>query len=482
MAAAAGPPKIPNYIIAEKIGSGSYADVYKAYKKGVTREVAAVKCVTKSTLSKWALDNLVSEIGILKKLKHEHIVEMKDFVWDDNYIYIIMEYCGGGDLSHFVKSKQRLPEAVCQRFLQQLASALRYLRSQNVSHLDLKPSNILLSSKRNPILKIGDFGLAQHMPEEDTSSTMKGSPLYMAPEIVLKRQYDAKVDLWSVGVILYECLFGKAPYSSKTLQELIDKIKLDKPIEVPYGTNISPECRDLLQRCLERDVSKRIDFEDFFAHPFVDLEHKPGPESLNKATELLTSAVNFDECQEFEEAFRHYSKALQYLVPVLHVERDSVKRSALRRKITEYLKRTESLKKIINCDKDGIKNIRVPTISRQDSSPSTTYQGNREELIRLSGTTPQIIAAIEIATTGDMYAQEGNYAIAQEKYELALGKLLALMQNEPKGRRKELLREEIERWMSQAEVVKDLKEGGTSKEAGASTNNEGYDEKGCFLQ
>lgn len=159
-----------------------------------------------------------------------------------------------------------------------------------------------------------------------------------------------------------------------------------------------------------------------------------------------------------------------------------MKRSALRRKITEYLKRTESLKKIINCDKDGIKNIRVPTISRQDSSPSTTYQGNREELIRLSGTTPQIIAAMEIATTGDMYAQEGNYAIAQEKYELALGKLLALMQNEPKGRRKELLREEIERWMSQAEVVKDLKEGGTSKEAGASTNNEGYDEKGCFLQ
>ena len=304
MATSSTSPNIPDYIFVEKIGSGNYADVYKAYKKGKTREVVAVKCVLQSSLSKTALNNLESEIKILKKLKHEHIVQMLDFVWDDKYVYILMEYCSGGDLSAFVKSSQRLPENVCQRFLQQLASALQYMRKQNVSHLDLKPSNILLKSKKNQVLKIGDFGLAQHMPEEDTNSTIKGSPLYMAPEIVLKHQYDAKVDLWSVGVILYECLFGKAPYSSRTLNELIEKIKKDKPIEVPLGANITPECRDLLRKCLERDVSKRIDFEAFFSHPFVDLEHKPGPESMNKATELLKMAVNFDECKEYEEAYR----------------------------------------------------------------------------------------------------------------------------------------------------------------------------------
>ena len=297
-------PKIPDYVFAEKIGSGNYADVYKAFKKGKTREVVAVKCVLQSSLSKSSLDNLESEIKILKKLRHEHIVQMLDFVWDDKYIYIIMEYCSGGDLSSFVKSRQRLPESVCQRFLQQLASALQYMREQNVSHLDLKPSNILLKSRKLEVLKIGDFGLAQHMPEEDTNSTIKGSPLYMAPEIVLRRQYDAKVDLWSVGVILYECLFGKAPYSSKTMDELIEKIKKDKPIEIPYGTNITSECRDLLVKCLERDVSKRIDFESFFSHPFVDLEHKPGPETMHKATELLKMAVNFDECKEYEPAYR----------------------------------------------------------------------------------------------------------------------------------------------------------------------------------
>lgn len=304
MAASSETPRLPDYIFAEKLGSGSFADVYKAYRKGKTRDVVAIKCVLKSRLSKTALDNLVSEIAILKELQHEHIVEMKNFMWDDKYIYIIMEYCSGGDLSHLVKSHVRLPETVCQRFLQQLAAALKYMREKKLSHLDLKPSNILLKSKSNPVLKIGDFGLAQHMPEDDTNCTIKGSPLYMAPEILLKHQYDAKVDLWSVGVILYECLFGKAPYSSKTMNELIEKIKKDKPIDMPHGTNITCECRDLLQSCLQRDVNKRIDFEGFFSHPFVDLEHKPGPESMSKATNLLTMAVNFDECQEYSEAFR----------------------------------------------------------------------------------------------------------------------------------------------------------------------------------
>ncbi|KAG0729196.1 Serine/threonine-protein kinase ULK3 [Chionoecetes opilio] len=193
MAVASVVPKIPDYVFAEKIGSGNYADVYKAYKKGKTREVVAVKCVLQSSLSRTALNNLESEIKILKKLKHEHIVQMLDFVWDDRYVYIIMEYCSGGDLSTFVKSKLRLPENVCQRFLQQLAAALQYMREQNVSHFDLKPSNILLKSRKNHVLKIGDFGLAQHMPEDDTSSAIKGSPLYMAPEIVLNHTYDAKV-------------------------------------------------------------------------------------------------------------------------------------------------------------------------------------------------------------------------------------------------------------------------------------------------
>ena len=86
--------------------------------------------------------------------------------------------------------------------------------------MDLKPSNILLSSPRKPVLKLADFGFAQHFSDEETATKIKGSPLYMAPEMLLKRKYDAKVDIWSVGIILYEALFGKAPYKSETIEEV----------------------------------------------------------------------------------------------------------------------------------------------------------------------------------------------------------------------------------------------------------------------
>lgn len=182
-----------------------------------------------------------------------------------------MEYCDGGDLSSFIRKKHKLPEQICRRFLQQLALALKYLRNNNVSHMDLKPQNLLLTRRPRLTLKVGgllsvwdlyfsfnfsfityhfiirtmnsmtsslsltfilDFGFAQYLSNSEQKFAIRGSPLYMAPEILLKRKYDARVDLWSVGVIMYECLFGKAPYSSSSFQELAEKIKDSRPIEV----------------------------------------------------------------------------------------------------------------------------------------------------------------------------------------------------------------------------------------------------------
>jgi serine/threonine-protein kinase ULK/ATG1 len=92
-----------------------------------------------------------------------------------------MEYCGGGDLSRLIRTYRVLSESVCRRFLQQLASALRFLRARNISHFDLKPQNILLTALHRPTLKLADFGFAQHVTQEETKSSIRGSPLYMAP-------------------------------------------------------------------------------------------------------------------------------------------------------------------------------------------------------------------------------------------------------------------------------------------------------------
>ena len=158
-------PTLREYNFSEKLGSGTYGDVFKACRKSGPREVFAVKCVQKAKMSKTESDAIVAEISILKKLKHDFIVQMTDFQWDSNYIYIIMEFCGGGDLSRYIKIHKRLPEKICQRFLQQLGSALQFLRSKDIAHMDLKPNNILLSLN-NPkisglVLKLADFGFAQ---------------------------------------------------------------------------------------------------------------------------------------------------------------------------------------------------------------------------------------------------------------------------------------------------------------------------------
>lgn len=109
---------------------------------------------------------------------------------------------------------------------------------------------------------------------------IKGSPLYMAPEILLKHSYNPSADLWSIGVILYECIFGRAPYSSKTLEELLKKIKEKQKITIASTASISADCRDIMVRLLVHDPEQRMSFQEFFDHPFLDLKHDASDEVI----------------------------------------------------------------------------------------------------------------------------------------------------------------------------------------------------------
>ncbi|XP_046976245.1 serine/threonine-protein kinase ULK3-like [Vanessa cardui] len=342
-------PKIEGYVVTEKLGSGSYSTVYKAYTKVGARSVVAIKCVDKARVkhSGAAIDNLITEIRLLKTLTHPHIVHMKHFTWDEKNIYIIMEYCCGGDLSKYIHKYGRVPEKRVLYFLQQLASALKFLREKGVVHMDLKPHNMLLhkGSEGKFMLKVADFGFAQYLSEDSTKS-VRGSPLYMAPEMILG-DYDARVDLWSVGVIMYECLFGKAPYSSATFKELLDKIQRQAPIAIPPNSSISAGCLDLLTRLLQHDPDKRISYDDFFNHEYLDLDHMPSKENYNKAVFLIKRAIELDCSGRLSEALEAYSESLRYLVPAVGIETDADRRSALAAKLTRYMERAEEIKRII---------------------------------------------------------------------------------------------------------------------------------------
>lgn len=238
----------------------------------------------KSALSDSAKENLITEIRLLRSLSHKYIVALEDFFWDEKNIYIVLEYCNGGSLSNFIKTKKTLSENTCKYFLRQLAAAMQYMRFNDVCHFDLKPQNLLLNWQgRHVCLKVADFGFAQHLKLGEINQQMKGSPLYMAPEIIKKQQYDAKADLWSIGIILYECLFGQAPYTSKTIEELLLRVCNCEKITLPSDIHISKECKDLLCQLLKHDPDKRISFKDFFNHCFLDLKTFPSEQaSINR--------------------------------------------------------------------------------------------------------------------------------------------------------------------------------------------------------
>ncbi|XP_042332350.1 serine/threonine-protein kinase ULK3 isoform X2 [Sceloporus undulatus] len=382
-----------------------------------------------------------------------------------------MEFCAGGDLSRFIHSRRILPEKVARLFLQQLACALKFLHDKNISHLDLKPQNILLSSLDKPHLKLADFGFAQHMSPRDEKHVLRGSPLYMAPEMVCSRQYDARVDLWSVGVILYEALFGRPPFASKSFTELEDKIRSNQPIELPSRPRLSPECRDLLQCLLKRDPHHRISFQAFFAHPFVDMEHMPSEESLGKATSLVMEAVKKDQEGDVAAALSLYSKALEYFVPALLYETDVRRKEAIRSKVSQYISRAEQLKVLVASNNKAL---------LQQGCPA------RDILKEMSKDKPRLYAALEVASAAVAKEEEGrDDDETLELYQQSLGELLLMLAAEPAGRRRELLHAEIQMLMGRAEYLKEQIKMKESQQEAETIGKEGMSDSvrsSCTLQ
>ncbi|XP_037536623.1 serine/threonine-protein kinase ULK1a [Nematolebias whitei] len=203
------------------IGHGAFAIVFKGRHKEKRDWEVAIKCINKKNLAK-SQSLLGKEIKILKELKHDNIVRLLDYQEMGGSVYLVMEYCNGGDLSEYLHSKGALSEDTIRAFLQQIAQAMKVLQSKGILHRDLKPQNILLchpegrrSSSINTSIKIADFGFARHLQTNTMAATLCGSPMYMAPEVIMSQNYDAKADLWSIGTIVYQCLTGKAPFHYK---------------------------------------------------------------------------------------------------------------------------------------------------------------------------------------------------------------------------------------------------------------------------
>lgn len=252
-----------------KLGEGSYSYVYlgKMIEKNSdvcdqeTIKFVAVKKIVKRNLTPRGMTMLNSEIQIMKDTmtyNHDNIIKCYDVIDDIDVIYIIMEYCENGDLSALLIGHP-LKYKYVKYYFGKILCALKYLNDKKIIHRDLKPKNILVSNKFHDI-KLCDFGFAKQFDGLKRVMTVCGSPLYMAPEIYQKIGYTSSVDVWALGIILYEMLFGVHP-----LVKYNDPIKIansitNNDIEIPINTKkideIEDECITILKKMLKKDINR----------------------------------------------------------------------------------------------------------------------------------------------------------------------------------------------------------------------------------
>lgn len=217
------------YHVLEMIGEGSFGRVYKGRKK-YSAQVVALKFIPKLGRSEKELRNLQREIEIMRGLWHPNIVHMLDSFETDKEVVVVTDYAEG-ELFQILEDDGKLPEDQVQAIAAQLVSALYYLHSHRILHRDMKPQNILLAKGGG--IKLCDFGFARAMSTNTMVLTsIKGTPLYMSPELVEERPYDHTADLWSVGCILYELAVGTPPFYTTSIFQLVSLILKD-PVRWP---------------------------------------------------------------------------------------------------------------------------------------------------------------------------------------------------------------------------------------------------------
>ena len=269
------------------VGSGAFGEVYLAIHKK-DKKYYAIKQLDKKRLVSAGinLDVVYREINIHLRLIHDHIARLYSYHEDSQAFYLILEYVENGTLFNIIQNNKGMPEEDAFKYFIQVASALQFLHTNNLIHRDLKPENCLIDKNGN--VKVCDFGWT--VENDKSRLTFCGTYEYMAPEIIKELPYNSAIDIWSLGILLYELIHSYSPFrarrkkaggnvnstSLEVLQNIINNnYKIDK--------NISQDCQDLIYRLLSQNSEERIIIQDIFYHPWVKNFEKEISNSYNKS-------------------------------------------------------------------------------------------------------------------------------------------------------------------------------------------------------
>lgn len=243
--------------------SGKFGNVYLAREKN-SKYIVALKVLQKQQLLKANVEHqLRREIEIQSHLRHRNILRLFGYFYDEKRIFLILEFAPGGELYKQLMDQGKFPERQSADYTLQMARALSYCHSKHVIHRDIKPENLLLGSKGE--LKIADFGWSVHAPSS-RRNTLCGTLDYLPPEMIEGKEHDDTVDIWSLGILLFEFLTGNPPFEAEghnaTYRRIV-KVDLRFPDYVPS------DARDLISKLLKKDPKARMPLDQIPEHPWI---------------------------------------------------------------------------------------------------------------------------------------------------------------------------------------------------------------------
>ena len=260
------------YEVKQKIGKGKFGLVKFGINKE-TKQQVAIKIMAKKNMDKSDLELAKIEIDILKIGQHPNIIKLYDIYENENYIYIIMEYCSGGDLlSYFEHYEYELKETKVCEIIHKLSMAIYYLHSYGIVHRDLKPENILMTDLTPEAdIRLLDFGLSKIIGNDEKCTEPYGTLSFVAPEVLQGKPYDKSVDLWSIGIITFLLLCGYLPFDDKHSEREIARQTIQDP--VPYVSKIwnkySSEAKNFVEGLLQKKPEKRLSIKEVLEHPWI---------------------------------------------------------------------------------------------------------------------------------------------------------------------------------------------------------------------
>jgi len=334
-----GIKKVNNFILFKELGRGAFGEVFLSMDQNLD-VLTAIKVINRKKLPQYQKNKLLIQLDILSKLNHKNVTKIIDKQKTSNNFYIEMEYSNGPNLYEYIQHYKKkfgkcLNEATVQKLVKQIASGLEYLHKNKIIHRDIKLENLIINfndvsnkskglteedifQKRiiyssvpskfsevgnllneNITIKICDFGFSREVDENSQASTILGTPITTAPDVLFlengQGHYGTEADMWSLGICVYELLIGNVPFFKSNIKKLKQDI-LKGVFDYPKDINISFETISFINSLLQYDPKKRLSWENFWNHPFLTKDPKkfhPLKLTLNLDNKISEKLENF---------------------------------------------------------------------------------------------------------------------------------------------------------------------------------------------